>query len=61
MIKEPNIIRQNIPAGSDDDLGHLPSGYGNDGGTESTTFYIPPCGIEDCDVAIYRLFNETIK
>lgn len=60
-LKENNIIRQNIPVGSEDDLGHLPSGYGNDGGTPSTTFTIPSCGIEDCDTSIFKLFAETIK
>jgi hypothetical protein len=61
MTEENNIIRQNIPRGSEDDLGHLPSGYGNDGGAVSTTFNIPPCGIEDCDLAVYKLFSQTIK
>ncbi len=61
--KDPNITRQNIPAVAHEDapLGVLPSGYGNDGGTTSETFTIPPCGIEDCDKALHALFNETIK
>lgn len=59
---EENVIRQNIPApepGSS--LGHLPSGYADGGGATSEQFFIPPCGIEDCDKAIHALFNQTIK
>lgn len=58
---DDNIIRQNIPENKEENLGVLPSGYGNDGGTESDSFLIPPCGIEDCDKAVHALFNETIK
>jgi len=61
MTDENNVIRQNIPQGSEDDLGHLASGYGNDGGSVSTTFNIPSCGIEDCDTSVYKLFSQTIK
>ena len=61
ITKENNVIRQNITPGSENDLGHLPSGYGNDGGSPSTTFTVPSCGIEDCDTSVFKLFNETIK
>lgn len=60
--RDPNIIRQNIPEPTPgESLGHLPSGYGEDGGAPSEEYTIPSCGIEDCDKALHALFNETIK
>lgn len=62
-IDDNNVIRQNIPQQEPGDvLGVLPSGYGNDGEGEATEeFQIPSCGIEDCDIALFNLFNKTIK
>lgn len=61
--QENNVTRHNIPQPEDgvESLGHLASGYGNDGGAVSTTLTIPPCGIEDCDRALHGLFDKTIK
>ena len=60
--EEYNIIRQNIPnLQGEENLGVLDSGYGNAGGSLNHDYNIPSCGIEDCDVALYKLFNETIK
>lgn len=59
---DPNVTRHNIPEPiPGETLGNLPSGYADGGGAASSTFTIPPCGIEDCDKAIHGLFNETIK
>lgn len=60
--RDLNVTRHNIPEPTPgESLGHLPSGYGDSGGSVSEIFTIPPCGIEDCDKAIHKLFNETIK
>lgn len=60
--RDPNVIRQNIPAPEPgESLGHLPSGYADGGGAAADDYTIPPCGIEDCDKALFGLFNETIK
>lgn len=59
---DPNVIRQNIPEPiPGESLGHLPSGYSDGGGAPSETYTIPSCGISDCDMALHKLFNETIK
>lgn len=60
---ENNVIRQNIPQQEPGDvIGVLPSGYGNDGaGVPTEEFQIPSCGIEDCDISLFNLFNKTIK
>jgi len=55
-----NVIRQNIPRDPvrDPDVGgHLNSGYEEQ---VSTKFYIPPCGIEDCDKSLFKLFDKTL-
>lgn len=38
----------------------VPTGY-DTAGNDPSTFYIPPCGIEDVDVAMHTLFDEEIK
>ncbi len=59
---DPNITRHNIPSPvPGETLGHLPSGYDDGGGATSETFTLPPCGIEDADIAICNLFGKTIK
>lgn len=52
-----NVIRQNIRQDPRNPKDHLDSGYEN---SPSLDFTIPPCGIEDIDVAIHRLFDKTI-
>jgi len=50
-------IRQNIPApvpGQE----QLPNGYA--GSDQPSEFYIPPCGIEDVDMAMFNLFNQEL-
>jgi len=61
--EENNVTRQNIPQQDpSENIDVLPSGYGNDGGGLPTEDYqIPSCGIEDCDIALFNLFNKTIK
>ena len=60
---DTNVIRQNIPQQDpQDNIEVLPSGYGNDGaGSLTEDFQIPSCGISDCDIALFRLFDKTIK
>ncbi len=62
-----NVVRQNVPR-----LGgyveQLPTGYslvGDDTGLDSIigssgSFWIPSCGIEDVDIALVELFDQTI-
>jgi len=62
-----NVVRQNVPR-----LGgyveQLPTGYpfaGDDTGLDSIvgstgSFWIPSCGIEDVDIAMVELFDQTI-
>lgn len=54
-----NVIRQTIPRDpkNPDVAGHLNSGYEEQ---VSTKFYIPPCGLEDCDKTLFKLFDKTI-
>lgn len=52
-----NKIRQNIPQDPRNPKPHLNSGYED---APSLNFTIPPCGIEDVDVALHRLFDKTI-
>jgi hypothetical protein len=51
-----NIVRQNIPQDPRNPKDHLDSGYEE----APSEFNIPPCGIEDCDFAIFDLFDKTI-
>lgn len=52
-----NVTRQNIPIDPLNPVDHLDAGYEN---APSLDFTIPPCGIEDIDVAIHRLFDQTL-
>lgn len=54
-----NVIRQTIPRDprNPDAAGHLQSGYEEQ---VATDFYIPPCGLEDCDKTLFKLFDKTI-
>lgn len=52
-----NVTRQNIPNDPRNPVDHLDSGYEN---SPSLDFTIPPVGIEDIDIAIHRLFDQTI-
>lgn len=52
-----NVTRQNIPQDPRIPKDHLDSGFENQ---PSLDFTIPPVGIEDIDVAIHRLFDQTI-
>ncbi|MFA6049826.1 MAG: hypothetical protein WC761_01395 [Candidatus Paceibacterota bacterium] len=55
--QKDNKTRQNIPQDPRNPKPHLDSGYEN---SPSLNFTIPPCGIEDIDAAIHRLFDKTI-
>lgn len=52
-----NVTRQNIPNDPRNPVDHLDAGYEN---SPSLDFTIPPVGIEDIDIAIHRLFDQTI-
>ena len=52
-----NIVRQNIPQDPRNPKDHLDSGYEE----APSEFNIPPCGIEDCDFAIFDLFDMVSK
>jgi hypothetical protein len=52
-----NITRQTTPLETSPETDHLNSGYE---GSPSDNFYLPPCGIEDCDIALHRLFDKDI-
>ena len=58
--KDQNIIRQNIPRDPANPVSHLPSGYSEGNEESPTDFYLPPCGIVDCDQAVKKLFLETL-
>ena len=51
-----NVTRQNIPQDPQNPKDHLNSGYED----SPSDFGIPSCGIEDCDFAIFDLFDKTI-
>jgi len=53
-----NVTRQNIPQDPKNPKDHVNSGY--EGDDTSDTFLLPPCGIEDADVALFQLFNKDI-
>jgi len=52
-----NVTRQNIPQDPRNPKDHLDGGYENQ---PSLDFTIPPCGIEDIDTSLHRLFDKTI-
>lgn len=53
-----NETRQNIHRDPLNPKSHVDSGY--EGDSTSDTFLIPPVGIEDCDMALFRLFDKDI-
>lgn len=57
MAKSENKTRQTINRKPTDATDHLDSGFE---GQPSETFTIPPCGIEDVDISLFKLFNEDI-
>ena len=57
MNEKENKIRQNIFQSPISPKPHLNTGYE---GAPSLDFTIPPCGIQDIDVAVHKLFRETI-
>jgi len=58
MAKTNNETRQTIRRDPRNPEDHLDSGY--EGDSSSTEFLIPPCGIEDADVALFNLFDRDI-
>lgn len=56
--KKKNTTRQTIERDPRNPEPHLDSGYEGDG--PSNDFTIPPCGIEDADVALFNLFDRDI-
>lgn len=53
-----NVTRQTIPRDPLNPEPHVDSGY--EGDDTSDTFLIPPVGIEDADMALFRLFDKDI-
>lgn len=53
-----NETRQNIQRDPNNPQPHVDSGY--EGDDTSDTFLIPPVGIEDADMALFRLFDKDI-
>lgn len=53
-----NVTRQTIPRNPLNPEPHVDSGY--EGDDTSDTFLIPPVGIEDADMALFRLFDKDI-
>ena len=53
-----NTTRFNIPRDPRNPQDHVDSGY--EGDSTSDSFTIPPCGIEDADMALFRLFDRDI-
>lgn len=53
-----NETRQTIPRDPRNPEDHVDSGY--EGDSTSDSFLIPPCGIEDADMALFRLFDRDI-
>lgn len=56
--KKKDTTRQTIERDPLNPEPHLDSGYEGDG--PSNDFTIPPCGIEDADVALFNLFDRDI-
>jgi len=53
-----NVTRFNIPVDPLNPVDHVDSGF--EGDSTSDDFSIPPCGIEDCDLALFKLFDKDI-
>lgn len=53
-----NETRQTIPRDPRNPEPHVDSGY--EGDDTSDSFLIPPCGIEDADMSLFRLFDQDI-
>ena len=53
-----NNTRQNIEQDPRNPVDHLNAGYENE---PVDDFYIPPCGIEDADLALKNLFFKDTK
>ena len=53
-----NETRQTITRDPENPEAHVDSGY--EGDSTSDSFLIPPCGIEDADMALFRLFDKDI-
>lgn len=58
MAKTKTETRQTIERDERNPKPHLDSGY--EGDDTSDEFTIPPCGIEDVDVALFNLFDKDI-
>jgi hypothetical protein len=58
VSRKKNNTRQTIDRDPLNPEPHLDSGY--EGDAPSTEFSIPPCGIEDSDVAVFNLFDKDI-
>ena len=58
--KGENLTRQTIPRDAENPEPHLSTGYPEQPETPPEGFYIPPCGIVDCDSAVKRLFNKDL-
>jgi len=58
MAKKKTATRQRIKRKKNDPEPHLDSGY--EGDSTSDEFSIPPCGIEDADVALFNLFDRDL-
>jgi hypothetical protein len=59
--KDDNIIRQNIPRDPKNPVPHLSSGYPDNPEEQPANFYIPSCGIVDCDESVKKLFTKTLQ
>jgi len=57
MARSKNSTRQNIERDPKNPEPHLNSGYED---VPSTDFFIPSCGIEDADIALFNLFDKDI-
>jgi hypothetical protein len=58
VARKKNTTRQTIERDPKNPEDHLDSGY--EGDSTSDEFTIPPCGIEDADVALFNLFDRDI-
>lgn len=55
---KPNSTRFDIERDPKDSIDHIPTGY--EGSSPSDGYTIPPCELEDVDVALHALFDERI-
>jgi hypothetical protein len=55
---KPNSTRFDIERDPRNPVDHLPTGY--EGSSPSDGYTIPPCELEDVDVALHALFDERI-